>query len=198
MRIAAGIEYDGTAYNGWQRVASGTGVQAVVEQALGRVADHDVEVVCAGRTDAGVHATAQVVHFDTMSRRDERSWLLGANANLPDDVNLTWVRPVDDDFHARYSAIARLYRYLVLNRLVRSALFRMPAGASLPEHTHPGWVQVVVLEGAITVTQAGAAPHRVPPGGCYFVQPGETHAEQALVDSIVLVTQAEDRPEFGG
>ena len=124
MRIAAGIEYDGTAYNGWQKVETGLGVQAVVERALGRVANHEIDVVCAGRTDTGVHATGQVIHFDTDSVRDSRSWLLGANSNLPDDVCLTWVRPVDDAFHARYSASGRTYRYLILNRLVRSALHR--------------------------------------------------------------------------
>ncbi len=124
MRIAAGIEYDGTAYNGWQKVETGVGVQAVVEGALGRVANHDVAVTCAGRTDAGVHATAQVVHFDTSSERSMRSWLLGTNSNLPDDVCLTWVKPIREDFHARYAATARTYRYLILNRLVRSALHR--------------------------------------------------------------------------
>jgi len=124
MRLAAGIEYDGTAYNGWQRVRSGIGVQAVVEKALARVADQAVEAVCAGRTDAGVHASGQVVHFESSRDREPRSWLLGANANLPDDVSLTWVRPVDEEFHARYSAVERSYRYLILNRLVRSALFR--------------------------------------------------------------------------
>ncbi len=124
MRIAAGIEYDGTAYNGWQKVETGLGVQAVVERALSRVANHDVEITCAGRTDAGVHATAQVVHFDTDSERSVRSWLLGANSNLPDDVCITWVKPVEAEFHARYSATARTYRYLILNRLVRSALHR--------------------------------------------------------------------------
>lgn len=124
MRIAAGIEYDGTAYNGWQKVETGLGVQAVVERALGRVANHEIEVVCAGRTDTGVHATGQVIHFDTDSERESRSWLLGANSNLPDDVCVTWVRPVDGAFHARYSASGRTYRYLILNRLVRSALHR--------------------------------------------------------------------------
>ncbi|MDX1482611.1 MAG: tRNA pseudouridine(38-40) synthase TruA [Woeseiaceae bacterium] len=124
MRIAAGVEYDGTAYNGWQRVASGTGVQEVVERALSRVADHEVSATCAGRTDAGVHATAQVIHFDSGSERSERSWLLGGNSNLPDDVVLHWIRRVSDDFHARYSASARTYRYLILNRLVRPALLR--------------------------------------------------------------------------
>lgn len=124
MRIAAGIEYDGTAYNGWQRVSAGVGVQATVERAFGQVANHPVEVTCAGRTDAGVHAVGQVVHFDTDSVRDDRSWLLGANSNLPDDVSIAWIRPVADDFHARYSASARTYRYLILNRPVRAALVR--------------------------------------------------------------------------
>lgn len=127
MRIAAGIEYDGTAYNGWQRVDTGTGVQAVVEHALSRVADHDIEAICAGRTDAGVHATGQVIHFETSSERSERGWLLGGNSNLPDDVCVTWVRPVDADFHARYTASARTYRYLIVNRLVRTALHRRRA-----------------------------------------------------------------------
>ena len=124
MRIAIGLEYDGTAYNGWQRQRTGHGVQACVEQALETVANHPVEVVCAGRTDTGVHASGQVAHFDTGSEREPRSWLLGANSNLPDDVNLTWTQAVNDEFHARYSAVSRSYRYLLLNRLQRSALFR--------------------------------------------------------------------------
>ncbi|MDZ7644085.1 MAG: tRNA pseudouridine(38-40) synthase TruA [Woeseiaceae bacterium] len=124
MRIALGIEYDGTAYNGWQRQRTGIGVQEILDTAVGKVANETVESFCAGRTDTGVHATAQVVHFDTRAARSERGWLLGVNSNLPDDVNVTWVQPVDDEFHARYSATARTYRYLVLNRLVRSALYR--------------------------------------------------------------------------
>lgn len=124
MRIALGIEYDGTAYNGWQRQNSGTGVQQRVEEALSRVANHAVEVTCAGRTDTGVHASGQVVHFDTPSVRDNRGWLLGANSNLPDDVSVMWARHVDDDFHARFSATGRNYRYRILNRLERSALHR--------------------------------------------------------------------------
>jgi tRNA pseudouridine38-40 synthase len=127
MRIAIGIEYDGTAYNGWQRQRSGLGVQERVEQAISRVADGPVEVTCAGRTDAGVHASGQVAHFDTVAERGERGWLLGANSNLPDDICVTWVKPVGDGFHARYSATARRYRYRILNRLVRSALHRRRA-----------------------------------------------------------------------
>jgi tRNA pseudouridine38-40 synthase len=124
MRIALGIEYDGTAYNGWQRQKTGLGVQQRVEEALKLVADHTVEVTCAGRTDTGVHASGQVIHFDTSSTRDDRGWLLGANSNLPDDISVLWARHVDDDFHARFSATGRNYRYLILNRLERSALHR--------------------------------------------------------------------------
>ena len=124
MRVALGIEYDGTSYNGWQRQKTGLGVQQRVEEALEVVANHPVDVVCAGRTDTGVHASGQVVHFDTRSERSERGWLLGANTNLPDDINVSWVAPVSDDFHARFSATSRAYRYRILNRLQRSALHR--------------------------------------------------------------------------
>jgi tRNA pseudouridine38-40 synthase len=124
MRIALGIEYDGTGYNGWQRQKSGIGVQQRVEEALTRVANQPIDTVCAGRTDSGVHASAQVVHFDTQSERELRGWLLGTNSNLPDDISVSWVRIVSEEFHARFSALSRTYRYLILNRHVRSALFR--------------------------------------------------------------------------
>jgi len=124
MRTALGIEYDGTSYNGWQRQKTGLGVQQRVEEALTTVANENVEVVCAGRTDTGVHASGQVVHFDSQSERSNRGWLLGANTNLPADIAVTWAQAVDDEFHARFSATARRYRYLILNRLQRSALHR--------------------------------------------------------------------------
>ncbi len=124
MRIALGIEYDGTAYNGWQRQKTGLGIQQCLEDALGTVANHAVEVTCAGRTDTGVHATGQVVHFDTPSVRDDRGWLLGANSHLPDDICVMWARTVDDDFHARFLATGRNYRYRILNRFERSAIHR--------------------------------------------------------------------------
>jgi tRNA pseudouridine38-40 synthase len=124
VRIAIGLEYDGTAYNGWQRQRTGVGVQSLVEDAFSKVADEEIEVTCAGRTDTGVHASAQVVHFDTRSEREAHGWLLGANSNLPDDIAVTWARPVDDSFHARFSATTRSYHYLILNRLQRSALYR--------------------------------------------------------------------------
>ena len=127
MRIALGIEYDGTSYNGWQRQKNGIGVQQRLEEALAVVADEPVELTCAGRTDTGVHATGQVVHFDTTAERSERGWLLGTNTNLPADVSVAWARRVDPEFHARFSATGRSYRYVILNRLQRSALHRKRA-----------------------------------------------------------------------
>lgn len=121
-RFAVGLEYDGSAYSGWQFQPGLNTVQQVVQQALGRVADGAVDCVCAGRTDAGVHALAQVVHFDSEATRNERAWRLGANTYLPRDVSVTWVREVPEHFHARYGALARSYRYLILNRDSRSAL----------------------------------------------------------------------------
>jgi tRNA pseudouridine38-40 synthase len=120
MRIALGIEYDGSDFAGWQSQAGGVRtVQGSVEKALSQVADHPLRVICAGRTDAGVHATAQVIHFDTEAARGMRSWIYGANANLPKDVSVQWGRFVPDDFHARFSAVRRRYRYVILNREIR-------------------------------------------------------------------------------
>jgi len=124
-RIALGIEYDGSAFAGWQWQAGQRSVQACVEQAVAKVAGAGrVAVHCAGRTDAGVHALEQVAHFDAPVQRPLRSWLLGVNANLPEDVRVLWAREVAPDFHARYSAIARFYRYEILNRPMKSALRR--------------------------------------------------------------------------
>ena len=122
-RIAVGVEYDGGAYVGWQTQPALRTVQQTVEAALAAIADSAVTIVCAGRTDAGVHAVGQVAHFDAAASRGMRSWVLGANSELPADVSLSWARPVPTHFHARYSALARTYRYLILNRPTRSALF---------------------------------------------------------------------------
>src|SRR5919108_6131725 len=111
-RFAVGLEYDGRAYSGWQFQPGLETVQHVVQQAFSRVADAPVECTCAGRTDAGVHALAQVVHFDSDAARSERAWRLGANTYLPGDVSVLWVREVPPQFHARYSATARSYRYV--------------------------------------------------------------------------------------
>jgi tRNA pseudouridine38-40 synthase len=121
-RFAVGLEYDGRAYCGWQFQSGLNSIQDVVQRALARVADAPVDCVCAGRTDAGVHASAQVVHFDSDAARSERGWRLGANTYLPGDVSVVWVREVPAQFHARYSAVARSYRYLILNRESRPGL----------------------------------------------------------------------------
>lgn len=124
MRIALGIEYDGRAFKGWQRQRHAVRtVQAEVEAALSVVAAQPVRVVCAGRTDTGVHATGQVAHFDTTAERSSRNWVLGANVNLPSDVAVLWAERVDDAFHARFCARSRAYTYLILNRPTRSSLF---------------------------------------------------------------------------
>ncbi len=122
MRIAAGIEYNGLPYCGWQWQDHSPSVQQEVEQALSIVADHEVKVVCAGRTDTGVHATGQVIHFDTEAERSDWSWLRGTNSNLPRSVGVLWVKPVPDEFHARFSAIRRAYRYIINNRRERPVI----------------------------------------------------------------------------
>jgi len=123
-RLACGIEYDGSRFRGWQRQAPGVRtIQDAVEAAFARVADHPVQAVCAGRTDAGVHAVGQVIHFDSDAVRSEKAWLMGGNTHLPPDVAVRWVRPVPSAFHARYSAHARSYRYLVLEGRDRPALW---------------------------------------------------------------------------
>jgi len=129
MRYALGVEYDGSDFLGWQRLSKpgergDETVQQALETALAYVADVPVDTVCAGRTDAGVHAACQVVHFDTDIERDPRGWVLGTTTQLPPSVCVRWCVPVADDFHARFSARARRYRYRLLNRAVRPALGR--------------------------------------------------------------------------
>ena len=123
-RIALGVEYDGSRYCGWQMQSHGTRtVQQEIEKALSIVADHAVRVVCAGRTDTGVHATGQVVHFDTHAERKLKAWVMGVNTQLPDDVCVHWARAVADDFSARFSATMRRYRYVIQQRAARPALY---------------------------------------------------------------------------
>ncbi|HBC71643.1 MAG TPA: tRNA pseudouridine(38-40) synthase TruA [Coxiellaceae bacterium] len=124
MRIALGIEYDGTNYYGWQRQQNVCSIQEEIEKALSQVASQSVVATCAGRTDAGVHAFGQVIHFDTDANRPDGAWILGVNSNLPADIRILWARHVAPDFHARYSATARQYRYIIYNNKVASALLR--------------------------------------------------------------------------
>ncbi len=123
QRIALGIEYNGRLFSGYQLQTEGTRtVQGELEQALSKVADKHIRLTCAGRTDTGVHATGQVVHFDVSVKRELKAWMLGGNTNLPDDVAIHWARQVDEEFNARFSAISRSYRYILYNRRVRSAI----------------------------------------------------------------------------
>ena len=122
MRVALGIEYDGATFFGWQRQREVPSVQQHVERALSHIAASPIEITCAGRTDAGVHATGQVIHFDTDVHRPEKAWTMGGNANLPDTIAIKWAREVNGDFHARFSATARRYRYIIYNHRLRPGI----------------------------------------------------------------------------
>ncbi|GGD67245.1 tRNA pseudouridine(38-40) synthase TruA [Lacimicrobium alkaliphilum] len=124
MRIALGVEYDGSGYYGWQRQREVNSIQQELETALSRIADETIELQCAGRTDAGVHATGQVVHFDVDAERPIRAWTMGMNANLPDNIAVKWAQEVTEDFHARFSATARRYRYIIYNHAHRPGILR--------------------------------------------------------------------------
>jgi tRNA pseudouridine38-40 synthase len=128
MRIALALEYDGSRFLGWQTQPGGGTVQDTLQAALSGIAGSAVQVTCAGRTDRGVHARGQVVHFDTEAARPDSAWVRGVNALLPDSVAVLWAARVADEFHARYAALARTYRYVLLNRPVRPALAARHAG----------------------------------------------------------------------
>lgn len=143
MRIALGLEYDGAAFAGWQTQPQGNTVQDAMERALAEIAGAPVRTTCAGRTDAGVHAAAQVVHFDTPAARPENAWVRGVNAHLPDSIAVRWSREVPDEFHARFSARSRNYRYVLYNHAVRPALL----------HGRVGWFHLPL---DLVAMQAGA------------------------------------------
>ena len=132
-KIALGISYDGSRYFGWQKQQAVQSIQAELEQALSTVANEPIEIFCAGRTDAGVHATGQVIHFETSASRPLQAWILGTNAHLPDDIAVKWSTEVSADFHARFSALSRRYRYIIYNRPQRSAI--LPTG--ITHHHQP-------------------------------------------------------------
>src|SRR5574340_9090 len=128
MRIAVGVEYDGSPYCGWQSQADGQTVQDTLQLALSRIAGEQISVIAAGRTDTGVHALEQVVHFDTQAGRPLTAWVRGVNSLLPDSIAVGWAHPVPDEFHARFSARRRSYRYLLVNRATRPAIHAGKAG----------------------------------------------------------------------
>ena len=132
MKIAIGIEYDGSRFHGWQSQPSGDTVQDQLERALASIAGESLRLAAAGRTDAGVHALAQVAHSETTALRPDSAWVRGVNTLLPQAIAVQWAAPVADDFHARYSAVARTYRYMLYNHAVRPAL----------HHGRVGWFDI--------------------------------------------------------
>ena len=128
MRIALGLEYDGSSFLGWQTQPGGGTVQDALEAALEKIAGEKVRAQCAGRTDTGVHALAQVAHFDTSAQRPDHAWVKGVNTHLPRAVAIRWARQVPEDFHARFSATTRRYEYVLINRPTRPAIWEGRAG----------------------------------------------------------------------
>ena len=173
MRFALGVEYDGSDFSGWETQPARRTVQSSLESALSSVADSPVATICAGRTDAGVHALAQVVHFESGAQREPHEWVLGANSNLPDDVCVRWALPVAEEFHARYSATRRYYRYLIHNRRERSALLRRraawergplevaPMQAACEHLLGEQGLELTIPKGEVTLSVPPAARQRV-------------------------------------
>lgn len=124
MRYACGVEYDGHGFLGFQIQIQEPTIQSCLEKAISKVANHQIRLICSGRTDTGVSATAQVIHFDTESIRTEYQWIMGVNTNLPKGISILWIKLVDNDFHARFSAMQRSYQYVILNRWIRPAIGR--------------------------------------------------------------------------
>ncbi len=124
QKYVAGIQYDGFAYSGWQKQKHVLSVQQLLEQALSTIADEGITVYCSGRTDTGVHAKEQVIHFETNAQRKDYAWRMGCNSKLPDDIRVLWCHEIESGFHARFSAIARQYRYIIYNAKAESALLK--------------------------------------------------------------------------
>ncbi|NIH16654.1 MAG: tRNA pseudouridine(38-40) synthase TruA [Buchnera aphidicola (Periphyllus lyropictus)] len=122
FKIVCGIEYNGSRYYGWESQIKNFSIKNKLEEAISKIANHKVYIFCAGRTDSGVHAYNQVIHFTTYSFRKRRSWIIGINSLLPKDISIIWIKYISHDFHARYSAISRSYRYIIYNNFIRSAL----------------------------------------------------------------------------
>lgn len=143
MHVALGVEYNGRAYNGFQRQKDVVSIQGALERAISTVAAEEISIICAGRTDAGVHATGQVVSFDCSKVRSMQAWTLGVNANLPPDIAITWAQEMPADFHARFSATARRYRYVIFNGRSRPGL-----GSGLVTHYHMGELDAAKMQEA--------------------------------------------------
>ncbi|MFW5444040.1 MAG: tRNA pseudouridine(38-40) synthase TruA [Methylococcaceae bacterium] len=183
-RIVLGIEYDGSLFSGWQYQNDQRTVQNELEKALSKVADQPITVQCAGRTDSGVHALEQVVHFDTEVDRTLNSWVMGGNTKLPKDIRIIWASPAIDDFHARFSAIARFYRYVILNRKMKSAL--IPSQATwcynaLDERRMHQAAQALVGEHDFSSFRAQGCQSKSPNRSMHFINVYRQQ-EQVIID----------------
>lgn len=216
MRIALGVEYNGEHYYGWQRQQSMPTVQGKLESALSKIADHPVHVTCAGRTDAGVHATGQVVHFDVDVVRAEPAWTLGVNSNLPKDITVRWMHPVDQKFDARFSATARRYRYVIYDSPTRPAI--LAGGVThiyhpLDESKMQQAVPVLIGEHDFSAFRASHCqsntPYRnlqditVTRHGAYIVVEVMAnaflhHMVRNIVGSLIVIGQGEQSPQWLG
>jgi len=214
MKIALGIEYNGSAYSGWQFQDNAPSVQEQVEKALAYVADHAVTLHCAGRTDAGVHAMEQVVHFETTAERNLRAWILGSNTRMPEDIRVIWATPVVDAFHARYSATARRYRYLIQNSAVPGAVFARHAASVYQEldvlAMHSA-AQFLLGENDFSSFRAAGCQSKTPFRQVHEVTVGQTgemihidiqanaflhHMVRNIVGSLIVVGKHEKAPEW--
>ena len=214
MRLAMGVEYDGSAFRGWQTQPGGATVQDALEAAMRQIAGVPVAVVCAGRTDAGVHATGQVVHFHCPVERPLTAWVRGVNTFLPPAVAVRWVHPVGDGFHARFSAFGRAYRYLLINRAQRSGLWHGRAGW----YHHPLDVEAMQRAADLLIGENDFSAFRA--ADCQAKSPVKTmrlarvqrrgdlvifdfeasaflqHMVRNLVGSLVYVGQGKHRPQW--
>ncbi len=214
MRLALGVEYDGSAFHGWQTQPGGETVQDALETALSQIAGVSVDVMCAGRTDAGVHATAQVVHFDTQVERPLSAWVRGVNTFLPPAIAVRWVHPVPDEFHARFSAYGRCYRYILINRPQRTGVWHGRAGW----YHHPLDVEIMQQAAALLLGEHDFSAFRA--ADCQAKSPVKTirqadvrrsgdgivfdfeagaylhHMVRNLVGSLVYVGQGKHPPEW--
>lgn len=216
MRIALGVEYDGSAFHGWQKQPAGATVQDALEAALRQIAGVPVNSVCAGRTDAGVHATGQVVHFDAPVERPLSAWVRGANTFLPPTVAVRWAHPVDDGFHARFSAYGRCYRYLLINRPQRTGVWhgragwyhhpldveRMQAAAALVlgEHDFSAFRAADCQAKSARKTMRQATVRRCGEMIVFDFEAGAflQHMVRNLVGSLVYIGQGKHLPEWMG
>jgi tRNA pseudouridine38-40 synthase len=214
VRVALGVEYDGAAFCGWQTQASGCGVQDHLQAALAHIAGEPIETICAGRTDAGVHAIEQVVHFDAPVARPASAWVRGVNAALPAGIAVLWAHEVADEFHARYGALGRRYRYLLLNHPVRPAAGHGRVGwFHLPLDVDAMRAAAKLLEGEhdFTAFRSSECQARSPvreiraitiePRGAYLVFDFTAnaflhHMVRNLVGTLIYVGKGRHRPEW--